>query len=85
LSSSSVGVRDPWRAILQLARVGLDARSIGRDPVLDVRDPRAVARGTCMFLPALVVNSLRVAAQKNGRLRKGRGKCPISHIRCAAK
>jgi hypothetical protein len=85
LSSSSVGVRDPGCAILQLARVGLDARSIGLDPVLDVRDPRAVARGSCMFLPALVVNSLRVVGQKNGRLRKGRGKCPISHIGCAAK
>jgi hypothetical protein len=48
------GVRDPWRAILQLARVGLDARSIGLDPVLDVRDPGAVARGTCSFLLALV-------------------------------
>jgi hypothetical protein len=85
LLSSMVGVRDPWRVLRQLARVGLDARSIGLDPVLDVRDPRAVARGACMFLLALVVNSLRVAAQKNGRLRKGRGKCPISHIGCAAK
>jgi hypothetical protein len=54
LSSSSVGVRDPWCAILQLARVGLDARSIGLDPVLDVRDPRAVARGSCSFLLVLV-------------------------------
>jgi hypothetical protein len=54
LSSSSVGVRDPGCAILQLARVGLDARSIGRDPVLDVRDPRAVARGSCSFLLVLV-------------------------------
>jgi hypothetical protein len=54
LSSSMVGVRDPWRAILQLARVVLDARSIGLDPWLGVRDPGAVARGTCMFLPALV-------------------------------
>jgi hypothetical protein len=85
LSSSMAGVRDPWRVLRQLARVGLDARSIGLDPVLDVRDPRAVARGSCSFLLALVVNSLRVAAQKNGRLRKGRGKCPISHIGCAAK
>jgi hypothetical protein len=85
LSSSMVGVRDPWRVLRQLARVGLDARSIGLDPWLGVRDPRAVARGSCMFLLALVVNSLRVAAQKNGRLRKGRGKCPISHIGCAAK
>ena len=85
LSSSSVGVRDPWRVLRQLARVVLDACSIGLDPWLGVRDPGAVARGACMFLLALVMNSLRGAAQKNGRLRKGRGKCPISHIGCAAK
>jgi hypothetical protein len=54
LSSSMVGVRDPWRVLRQLARVGLDARSIGLDPWLGVRDPGAVARGTCMFLLALV-------------------------------
>jgi len=54
LSSSMAGVRDPWCAIRELARVGLDARSIGLDPWLGVRDPRAVARGSCSFLLVLV-------------------------------
>ena len=46
LSSSSVGVRDPWRVLRQLARVGLDACSMAsiRGSVFVIREPWRAGR-----------------------------------------